>query len=62
MIAVKDGDSDPLESIRKMFTSGLATKDDYTKALRAYQEYLDEIKSNQRDIAAASNGDYKYID
>ena len=62
MIAVRDGESDSLEMIRKMFTKEYATKDDYTKALRAYQAYLDEIKSDQRDKAAAENEDYKYIE
>ena len=32
---------------------GDATKDDYGKALRAYQACLNEIKSPQRDEAAA---------
>ena len=30
---------------------GYATKDDYTKALRSYQAYLDEIKRDHRDEA-----------
>ena len=37
-----------------------ATKDDYTQALRAYQAYVVEIKSPQRDEAAAFNDAYKY--
>jgi hypothetical protein len=43
-----------------MVTDGNATNDDYTKALESYQAYLDEIKSVQRDEAAAENDDYKY--
>ena len=40
--------------------NGHATKDDYTKALRAYQAYLVEIKSTQRDKAAAASANYRY--
>ena len=43
-----------------MFMNGDATKDDYAKALRVYQTYLVEIKSAQRDEAAAFNDAYKY--
>ena len=43
-----------------MFMNGDATKDDYTQALRAYQAYLSEIKSVQRNEAAAANENYKY--
>jgi len=41
---------------------GDATKDEYSNALRAYQKYLGEVKSNQRDEAAAADEDYKYIE
>ena len=58
MIAVKDGGNASLETIRKMVTFGHATKDDYKKALESYQEYLDEIKSDQRDKAAAVHDRY----
>jgi len=60
MYAVKSGGNNSLRTIRKMVTNGHATKDDYTKALRSYQVYLDEIKSDQRDKAAAENEDCKY--
>jgi len=36
------------------------TKDDYAKALRAHQSYLDEVRSDQRDEAAAHSDEYKY--
>ena len=36
------------------------TKDDYLKALRSYQAHLDEIKSVQRDEAAAFKDEWKY--
>ena len=60
MIATRGGMLDSLNLVRMMYSKGDATKDDYTTALRAYQEYLDEIKSDQRDKAAAANENYKY--
>ena len=49
-----------LEGIRTLFMGGYITKDDYATALRKFQEYLDDIKSKQRDEAAAFNADWKY--
>ena len=60
MIAAGVGDNDSLEAIQQMFKNGLATKDEYAKALRVYQAYLNEIKSPQRNQAAAINDAYKY--
>ena len=74
MIAIKNGDSKSMEIIKKLYSEkiieelcsegaegGYVTKDDYTKALRLYQEYLGEIKSKQRDKAAAFNSEkYRY--
>ena len=59
MIAAGYGDNDSLEMIKQMFMNKYATKDDYAKALRAYQASLVEIKSPQRDEAAALSDDYK---
>ena len=60
MIAAGYGDNQSLEHIKQMFMNGDATKDDYAKALHAYQEYLVEIKSPQRDEAAAFSNNFKY--
>jgi len=60
MIAARSGDADSVEAIQEMYTDAHATKEDYTKALQLYQEYLGEIKSKQRDEAAAANDDYRY--
>ena len=60
MIAAGSGDSNSLERIKLLFKKGLVTKDDYAKALRAYQAYLVEIKSPQRDEAAAFGEHFKY--
>ena len=60
MIATGSGYSVSLEHIKLMLMHGDATKDDYAKALRVYQANLDEIRSSQRDEAAAFDDDYKY--
>ena len=60
MIAAGCGDNDSLENIKQMFKDGDAMKDDYAKALRAYQANLTEIKSAQRDEAAAVRDEYTY--
>ena len=60
MIAAGAGDTDSLKRIQRLYSNGHATKDDYTKALKAYQSYLVEIKSDQRDKAAAFHEDYRY--
>lgn len=57
MIAARSGYANSLEKIKGLYKYGDATKDDYTKALRSYQTYLDEIKSRQRDEAAAFDGE-----
>ena len=62
MIAVKDGNTASLAIIKEMYKGGFATKDDYAKALRSYQAYLDEIRSDQRDEAAAADDDCKYYE
>ena len=59
-IAVGTGCTVTLEKIKQLFMNGHATKDDYAKALRVYQAYLVEIKSAQRDEAAAFHERYKY--
>ena len=60
MIAAGSGLTPSLENIKQMFMHGDATKDDYAKALQAYQANLVEIKSAQRDQAAAFNDRFKY--
>ena len=60
IIAVRSGHSNSLTRIKELYTNGDATKDVYAKALRLYQEYLGEIKSPQRDEAAAASEMYRY--
>ena len=61
LIAVRGGVKESLDYIQDLYTDGHATKEDYTKALRAYQAYLNEIRSDQRDKAAAATEDNNYI-
>ena len=60
MIAVRNGYTRSMEVMRKLYSHGNVTKEDYTEALRLYQEYLGEIKSDQRDKAAAADEEFRY--
>ena len=60
MIAVRGGDTNSVKETQRMYKEGYATKDHYAKALRDYQAYLVEIKSPQRDKAAAFRDQYRY--
>jgi len=55
-IAATKGEPRSLTLIHELYQYGLATKDEYTKLLQSHQEYVSEIKSGQRDEAAASTG------
>ena len=60
MIAIRGGNHNSMESIKELYSYGEITKDDFTKALQSYQVYLGEIKTPQRDKAAAEREDYRY--
>jgi len=60
MIAVRDGFAPSLKNIKILYSKGVATKEEYTTALQLYQEYLSEIKSDQRDKAAAADEENRY--
>ena len=61
MLAVRDGNNHTLNVIKQMYTKGDATKEQYTRALQTYQEYLSEIRGPQRDEAAAFSKEmYRY--
>jgi len=62
MISVRGGAKNSLDNIQNLYKNGHATKDDYSKALQSYQIYLDEIKSDQRDEAAAARVNFKYYE
>ena len=59
-IAVRSGSNESLKKIKQLYSKGYAAKNDYAKALQAYQSYLSEIKSDDRDEAAAYSDEYKY--
>ena len=60
MIAVRGGYTDSVKSIQRMYKDGHATKDHYANALRSHQAYINEIKSDQRNQAAAGRGNCRY--
>jgi TPR repeat protein len=60
MIAAGSGHAPSLDTIKEMYSKGDATKEDYMKALHSYQAYLGEVKSKQRDEAAAAHEYYRY--
>ena len=60
MIAAGGGLDNSLKEIQELYTNGHAAKDDYATSLRAYQAYLVEIKSPQRDKAAAAYANRYY--
>jgi TPR repeat protein len=62
MIAAEGGSNESLMIIQDMYMNGDATKVDYANSLRAYQAHLVEVKSNDRDKAAAHSGNYNYYE
>ena len=62
MIAVEFGNNESLKTIQQMHKDGYATKQHYANALRVYQAYLGEVKSDDRDKAAAYDEQYKYYE
>jgi len=60
MIATSSGFAESLEEIKNLYTDGEVTKECYMTALQSYQAYLGEIKSKQRDQAAAFSEHYRY--
>ena len=53
MIAARSGYDASLKMVGEGYKAGLVTKDEYANTLRAYQLSVDEMKSRERDIAAA---------
>ena len=54
MIATRAGNETSLDDFKEMYKHGLVTEDDYEKTLRAYHERQKEMKSEEREDAAAS--------
>ena len=56
MIAAGAGHDKSLKKIRECFLNGYATKDGFEEALRANKDSKDEMRSEQRETAAADQG------
>jgi hypothetical protein len=56
LIAASCGDDKAVDSIKFAMTMGNATKDHYEQALRGYQQWVNEVRSADRDRAAAYYG------
>jgi hypothetical protein len=62
IIAAGSGSINSLYNVQHyLLNGGFATKSDYERALRAYQQHLNEVRSVQRDEAAVSMDDCKYL-
>jgi TPR repeat protein len=61
LIAASGGDIRAVGYIKKAMVKGDATRDDYAQALRGCELYLEEVKSSQRDRAAAYSDKYKNL-
>jgi len=53
LITAKMGIKVSLENVKAMSVEGVATKEQYTEALKGYQESVDEMKSPERDEVMA---------
>ena len=51
ILAARAGNKTQLDNVKKGFTKGLVTKDEYASTLRAYHERQKETKSDERDAA-----------
>lgn len=61
MIVAGFGHPKSLKFMQLAFTNGDVTKGDYEAALRACQRYLESVRSDQRDEAAAFDDHDKYL-
>ena len=51
ILSAKDGDKNSFGAVKIGFTDGYVTKDEYENTLRAHQQQVDEMKSDNRDKA-----------
>ena len=61
MISAGSGYNRSVKMIKQIYMDGHAKKEDYKDALLCYQNCIEEIRSEQRDNAAAYQDNYKYI-
>ncbi|EJK66522.1 hypothetical protein THAOC_12557 [Thalassiosira oceanica] len=52
LIAAKMGLKESVENIKSLFVAGVVTKEQYAKALKGYQDAVEEMKSHGRDEAS----------
>jgi hypothetical protein len=61
-IAAGFGHTGSLNIIKDLFPNrGHATRDDCQQALLSFRQYVEEVRNDQRDKAAAFKNDYKYL-
>ncbi|KAL7538755.1 hypothetical protein ACHAWF_006211 [Thalassiosira exigua] len=60
-ISAGQGNVNSLKNIQGFAENGIATKNDYSQALRAYRQHIDLVKSDQRDEAAAFSDHNIYL-
>jgi TPR repeat protein len=53
LIAASGGDIHAVNYVQTAIAKGKATRDDYAQALRRYKQYVDEVRSDERDRVAA---------
>ena len=61
IIAARAGNEYALETVKDGYMDGLVTKDEYACVLREYQMRQDEVKSDQRDKAAAARAEGRWV-
>jgi tetratricopeptide (TPR) repeat protein len=61
LIAASCGHIKAVNEIKKAMCDGNATRDHYAQALRGYQQWVNEVVSDERDRAAAYSDEYKYL-
>jgi hypothetical protein len=54
MISANDGCDLSMKEVEEGYKSGFVTKDDFAKTTRPYGNSIDEMKSDDRDKAAAA--------
>ncbi len=57
IIAAKLGCNDALDSVKKLFSVGIVSKEDYAAALRGHQAAVDATKSKQREEAESTRAE-----
>ena len=56
LISAKMGDKDSLDAMKRVFKGGIATKEQYTEALKGHQDAMEGMKSHDRDEAKRLQG------